>query len=299
MRKVKKVSTIQWFPGHMAKAKRQVQEQLKSVDWVVEIRDARIPIASKTPLIDQIIQQKKRLIVLNKADLADPIQNKLWLNHLRNKDTDAIAIDSKNNKEIKKLRHYLLEVTGGERQKWLDKGMKQKTIRLMVLGIPNVGKSTLINQLTHKKTAKVGNRPGVTKGQQWVQIDKDFSLLDTPGILWPKFEDPLVGMNLALTGAIKDTHYYSDDIALYAMQFMMDYYMEEFCQFFNLSEEEAQPPYPELMMSLTSKMGMKDDYERFSDWLIREFRSGKIAPMTLDRYEDYRLDQTEEGSADD
>lgn len=283
------MATIQWFPGHMAKAKRQVQEQLKAVDAVIELRDARIPESSKNPLIDHIIGNKRRIIVLNKSDLADPAQTKLWMKGLKGQETDVLALDSKNPNAIKRFRKDLLAITQDEREKWLKKGMKHKLIRLMVVGIPNVGKSTFINQLTQKKIAQVGNKPGVTKGQQWIQIDKDFALLDTPGILWPKFEDEEVGKRLALTGAIKDTHYYSDDIALFALEFLLDYYPSALREQCHLTEEEACPPYPDLLMTLTEKLGMKDDYERASDWLIRELREGRIAPVTLDRFEDYLM----------
>lgn len=283
------MATIQWFPGHMAKAKRQVQEQLKAVDAVIELRDARIPESSKNPLIDHIIGNKRRIIVLNKSDLADPAQTKLWMKGLKGQETDVLALDSKNPNAIKRFRKDLLAITQDKREKWLKKGMKHKLIRLMVVGIPNVGKSTFINQLTQKKIAQVGNKPGVTKGQQWIQIDKDFALLDTPGILWPKFEDEEVGKRLALTGAIKDTHYYSDDIALFALEFLLDYYPSALRERCHLTEEEACPPYPDLLMTLTEKLGMKDDYERASDWLIRELREGRIAPVTLDRFEDYLM----------
>lgn len=288
------MATIQWFPGHMAKAKREVQEQLKMVDVVVELRDARVPNSSKNPMIDAIIQQKPRLVVLNKRDLADDAQTEEWLKLLTKKNTQAIAINSKNQKDQKALRQKLLLMTEEKRQRWLDKGLKHKVIRLMVVGIPNVGKSTFINQFTKRKTANVGNKPGVTKGQQWIKFDKDFELLDTPGILWPKFDHQETATRLAMTGAIKDTHYYVDDVALYAIEFMLDYYASLFLKHFPISESEMHPPYPELLMTLTKNMGMQEDYERASKKILYDFREGKIGKMTIDRSEYAELENSEE-----
>lgn len=281
------MALIQWYPGHMAKAKREVQEKLKYVDVVIELRDARIPVSSKNPMIEQIIKNKKHLILLNKNDLADSTQTNRWLEELTDETTWAIGINSKNQKEMKRIRQTLTDFTADTRQKWADKGVKNRSIRIMILGIPNVGKSTFINQLTKHKKAEVGNRPGVTKGQQWIRIDSDFELLDTPGILWPKFEDETVGTKLALTGAIKDTHYFKDDIALFAIEFLMQHYPKAIGHTYPVKTEDMKPPYPELLMAITKAMNFQDDYERASEKLIYDFREGTLGHFTIDPVQDY------------
>ncbi len=277
---------IQWYPGHMAKAKKEVQNQLSAVDIVLEIRDARIPTASMNPMLDQIIKNKRHMIVLNKQDLADPQQTNKWVEFLTSENTMAIALDSKKKSDMKRLRNALKDFTQDIQDKWRNKGLLHKSIRVMVIGIPNVGKSTFINQFTQQKKAQVGNKPGVTKGQQWIKIDKDFELLDTPGILWPKFEDQEVADKLALTGGIKDTHFYKDDVALFALEFILHYYPDTLQAHYPIDASDVHPPYPELLMTLTKNMGMLEDYERAADKLIRDFREGKLGRITLDRVED-------------
>ncbi|MDO4669845.1 MAG: ribosome biogenesis GTPase YlqF [Aerococcus sp.] len=273
---------IQWYPGHMEKAKREVQKQLSAVDIVIELRDARVPLASQNPMIGNIIHQKQRLIVLNKADLADPKATEQWVRVLQQEGDRAIAIDSKKPRDMKRLREAVQALAQPIVEKWQAKGVKQKTIRLMVLGIPNVGKSTFINQLTKKKVASVGNRPGVTKGQQWVRIDQDFELLDTPGILWPKFEDQRLAERLALTGAIKPDHYYNDDIMLSALEQLVAHYPEVLMARFKLNEEQLAWPLPELLMLLTKKLGLGEDYERASEQLIQDIQRGRLGRFTFD-----------------
>lgn len=291
------MAIIQWYPGHMAKAKREVQENLKRVDVVIELRDARIPISSKNPMIEQIIKNKMRLILLNKNDLADPNQTNLWLQKLGDETTWALAINSKSHKDMQQIRATLKELTKPIREKWEAKGVMNRSIRLMILGIPNVGKSTFINQFTRQKKAAVGNKPGVTKGQQWIRIDSDFELLDTPGILWPKFEDAEVAQKLALTGAIKDTLYFKDDIALYALEFLSAFYPHALSEQYRIKPEEVIPPFPELLLTLTKKMNYQDDYERASEKLIFDLREGHLGRLTLDRAEDFNPTQAE--SADE
>lgn len=281
------MATIQWYPGHMAKAKKEVQENLKKVDVVIELRDARIPESSKNPMLEKIIANKPHIIVLNKFDLADSKQIHAWKKHLTNDQTTVMTLNSKQPKAMKTFKKELAEYTAPIRQKWLNKGLKHKAIRLMIIGIPNVGKSTFINQFTKQKKAAVGNKPGVTKGQQWIRIDKNFELLDTPGILWPKFEDKEVATRLALTGAIKETHFYKDDAALYALDFLGHYYPDYIPNQYAISPEEMNPPYPELLMTLTQKMGFIDDYEKASERMIKDLQEGKLGPITLDRVEDY------------
>ena len=287
---------IQWYPGHMAKAKKEVQSQLSAVDIVLEIRDARIPIASMNPMLDEIIKNKRHMIVLNKQDLADPQQTKEWVKALSGENKLAIALDSKKLGDMKIFRQALKDFTQDIQDKWRNKGILHKSIGVMVIGIPNVGKSTFINQFTKQKKAQVGNKPGVTKGQQWIKIDKDFELLDTPGILWPKFEDQEVADKLALTGGIKDTHFYKDDVALFALEFFLHYYPDAISNHYPIKAEDVHPPYPDLLMALTKRMGMLEDYDRASDKIIRDYRDGKLGRMTLDRIEEYQISENIEVS---
>ncbi|MFW5440901.1 ribosome biogenesis GTPase YlqF [Aerococcus urinaeequi] len=287
---------IQWYPGHMAKAKKEVQSQLSAVDIVLEIRDARIPTASMNPMLDEIIKNKRHMIVLNKQDLADPQQTKEWVKALSGENKLAIALDSKKLGDMKIFRQALKDFTQDIQDKWRNKGILHKSIRVMVIGIPNVGKSTFINQFTKQKKAQVGNKPGVTKGQQWIKIDKDFELLDTPGILWPKFEDQEVADKLALTGGIKDTHFYKDDVALFALEFFLHHYRDAISNHYPINAEDVHPPYPDLLMALTKRMGMLEDYDRASDKIIRDYRDGKLGRMTLDRIEEYQISENIEVS---
>ena len=206
---------IQWFPGHMAKAKREAKEKLNLVDIVIELVDARIPESSRNPLIDEIVGNKPRIMVLNKADLADPAKTQAWINYYQSQGIHALSIDAQHGKGLKQLEKQCQLLMSDYFAKQAAKGVKPRAIRLMILGIPNVGKSTLINRFVGKNQAITGNKPGVTKAQRWLKVGRNFELLDTPGILWPKFDDPLVGKKLALTGAIKDQLVHMDDLALY------------------------------------------------------------------------------------
>lgn len=280
------MSTIQWFPGHMAKARREVAEKLKYVDIVYEVVDARLPLSSRNPMLDQLIQQKPRLILLNKSDLADPIQTQEWVRYFTHEQDASLAINAKENKGINKILPMSKELLREKRERQKFKGMKEQAIRGMCIGIPNCGKSTLLNRLAKKNIAKTGNKPGVTKGQQWLKYGSELELLDTPGILWPKFEDKEIGLKLALTGAIKDSLLHQDEIALFALEFFARFYPKELSRLINMGEEELFMPAPDLLMKLTAVKGWKEDYERTSEWLIQEVRSGKIGRYTLDRIEE-------------
>lgn len=280
------MSTIQWFPGHMAKARREVVEKLKYVDIVYEVVDARLPLSSRNPMLDQLIQQKPRLILLNKSDLADPIQTQEWVRYFTHEQDASLAINAKENKGINKILPMSKELLREKRERQKFKGMKEQAIRGMCIGIPNCGKSTLLNRLAKKNIAKTGNKPGVTKGQQWLKYGSELELLDTPGILWPKFEDKEIGLKLALTGAIKDSLLHQDEIALFALEFFARFYPRELSRLINMGEEELFMPAPDLLMKLTAVKGWKEDYERTSEWLIQEVRSGKIGRYTLDRIEE-------------
>lgn len=273
---------IQWFPGHMAKARREVIEKLKLVDIVIEVVDARLPLSSRNPMLDSIIQNKPRLILLNKMDLADPVQTKAFQHYFEEKGYACLPVNANDNKGIKNIvsasQHVLKEKI--ERRK--AKGMKPKAIRAMIIGIPNVGKSTVLNRLVKKNIAKTGNKPGVTKAQQWLKVGNAFELLDTPGILWPKFESQDIGLKLALTGAIKDDLLHFDDIALYGIEYFNRYHPKALKDRYQLTDDEETLPYPELLMTMTQKRGFRDDYERMSLQFINDVRQGKLGRYTLD-----------------
>lgn len=278
--------TIQWFPGHMAKARREVSEKLKFVDIVFELVDARLPISSRNPMLDQLLQQKPRLILINKADLADPVQTKKWEHYFQAQGYLALAINAQDNQGVKAIVPTAKQVLKEKIARDKARGLKPRAIRAMVIGIPNVGKSTLMNRLVGKKIAQTGNKPGVTKGQQWLRFGTDLELLDTPGILWPKFEDPEIGKKLALTGAIKDQLIHLDDIALYSLDFFARYYPERIANRYQLKAEEEALLAPDLLMKITEKRGYKDNYDRGSELVVFDIRQGKLGRYTLDRVEE-------------
>ncbi len=274
--------TIQWFPGHMAKARRQVTEKIKLVDVIFELVDARLPLSSRNPILDEIIGEKPRIIILNKSDLADPIQTKRWVDYFNEQGIAAVPIVAQEGKGMKQVLEKAKEILKPKFEKRAAKGIKPRAIRAMSIGIPNVGKSTLINRFIKKNVAKTGNKPGVTKAQQWLKLGKELELLDTPGILWPKFEDPAVGQKLALTGAIKDTILQLDDIAMYGIEFMRENYPESISKRYRLSEEEMTLAIPEMLMLISERRGFRDDYSRAAEMVIFEIRSGKVGRFTLD-----------------
>lgn len=279
------MSQIQWFPGHMAKARREVTEKLSLIDIVVELVDARIPESSRNPMIDEIIKDKRRIIVLNKADLADSKQTKAWLNQYQAAGLPAVAIDAQHQKGLKQLESRLKEMMADYFANQAAKGVKERPIRLMILGIPNVGKSTLINRFVGKNQAQTGNKPGVTKAQRWLKMGKQFELLDTPGILWPKFEDPQVGKKLAITGAIKDTLLHMDDLALALLDNMRKNYPAQLEDRYNIQLDDQESTV-DLLLRLTEKMGLRDDYDEASRRIIHDFRKGKLGRITLDEVTD-------------
>ncbi|MCX8046666.1 MAG: ribosome biogenesis GTPase YlqF, partial [Anoxybacillus gonensis] len=244
--------TIQWFPGHMAKAKREVTEKLKLIDIVFELVDARIPMSSRNPLIDEIVANKPRMMLLNKADMADPDVTKQWIEFFATQQIEAIAIDSQSGTGVKQIVTVAKEKLRPKFEKMMAKGIKRpRAMRALIVGIPNVGKSTLINRLAGKHIAKTGDTPGVTKAQQWIKVGKELELLDTPVILWPKFEDEEVGFKLATTGAIKDTILNLQDVAVYALRFLAAYYPER------LKERYALSDIPEDIVVLFDEIGKR------------------------------------------
>lgn len=274
------MATIQWFPGHMSKARRQVQENIKHVDFVTILVDARLPLSSQNPMLTKIVGDKPKLMILNKADLADPIRTKEWRDFYESQGLKTLAINSKEQSTVKKVTNIAKILMSDKIAKLRGRGIQKETLRTMIIGIPNAGKSTLMNRLAGKKIAVVGNKPGVTKGQQWLKSNKELEILDTPGILWPKFEDELVGLKLALTGAIKDQLLPMDEVTIFGLNYFKTYYPDRLKERFksiNL-EDEA----PEIIMALTQKLGYRDDYDRFYNLFVKEVRDGKLGRYTLD-----------------
>jgi len=274
------MATIQWFPGHMSKARRQVQENLKHVDFVTILVDARLPLSSQNPMLTKIVGDKPKLMILNKADLADSNRTKEWRNYFEKQGIKTLAVNSKEQATVKLVTDAAKSLMADKLAKLRERGIQKETLRTMIIGIPNAGKSTLMNRLAGKKIAVVGNKPGVTKGQQWLKSNKDLEILDTPGILCPKFEDEIVGLKLALTGAIKDQLLPMDEVTIFGLNFFKKYYPERLVERFKgiSLEEEA----PEIIMAMTQKLGFRDDYDRFYSLFVKDVREGKLGRYTLD-----------------
>jgi len=279
--------TIQWFPGHMAKAKREVQEKLKLIDIVFELVDARIPMSSRNPMIDEILVNKPRIVLLNKADLADEAITKQWITYFEQQNAAAIAIDSQAGTGVKLIVSSAKEILKEKFEKMMAKGIKRpRAMRALIVGIPNVGKSTLINKLAGKHIAKTGDKPGVTKAQQWIKVGKEMELLDTPGILWPKFEDEEVGLKLATTGAIKDTILNLQDVAVYALNFLKEYYPHRLKDRYSLTE------IPEEIVQLFDEIGKRRgcivsgglvDYDKVAELVLRDIRTEKLGRLSFEK----------------
>ncbi|MCA9765574.1 MAG: ribosome biogenesis GTPase YlqF [Carnobacterium sp.] len=278
----KSMPTIQWFPGHMAKARRQVTEKLTLVDVVFELVDARIPLSSRNPILDELIGEKPRIVILNKSDLADAVLVQKWVAYFNDQGISAVPIVAQEGIGMKKVMSEAKRLLKPKFDRMAAQGRKPRPIRAMSIGIPNVGKSTLINRFIKKNVAQTGNRPGVTKAQQWLKLNKELDLLDTPGILWPKFEDPEVGKKLALTGAIKDTILQLDDIALYGLEIMKERYPANLAARYGLTEAEMALAPADLLMLITERRGFIDDYSRAAEMIIYEIRNGKVGRYTLD-----------------
>ena len=276
---------IQWYPGHMTKTRRQIEADLKQVDAVCEIVDARIPMSSRNPDIDSICGNKPRIIVLNRMDLADPAATKRWAEYFRGKGMAVIATDCKTRKGIADFTPAARTACAEKLERDAARGMN-RALRVMVVGIPNVGKSTLINQISGRKGAKAENRPGVTRGKQWVTVDSGLQLLDTPGILWPKFEDPEVGMMLAYTGAVKEGVIDNEELACRLMELLHKYYPQVLLDRYKVEAEAGTPGY-ELLEMAGRKRGFllargEIHTERMAKVLLDEYRSGKLGRFTLE-----------------
>ena len=279
---------IQWFPGHMAKTRRLMKENLPLVDVVVEITDARVPASSRNPEMKNLVGGKPRVVVLNKCDMADEALTAEWIEYYRTNGVRAVAMDCRSGKGLNKLVPTVKEVMKKELEKRAAKGMEGKPIRMMIVGIPNVGKSSFINRVAGGKRAKVEDRPGVTRGKQWVTLEKGIDLLDMPGVLWPKFEDKTVGEHLAFTGAIKDDILDTELLAMRLADLLNREYHSLLCERYRLTDEETAGIEPYDLLSLIgAKRGMKIsggevDTERAAAMLLDEFRGGKIGRMTLE-----------------
>lgn len=274
------MATIQWFPGHMSKARRQVQENLKHVDFVTILVDARLPLSSQNPMLTKIVGDKPKLLILNKADLADSNRTKEWRSYFEGQGIKTLVINSKEQSTVKLVTDAAKSLMADKYQRLRERGIQKETLRTMIIGIPNAGKSTLMNRLAGKKIAVVGNKPGVTKGQQWLKSNKDLEILDTPGILWPKFEDELVGLKLALTGAIKDQLLPMDEVTIFGLNYFKTYYPERLEERFKGIDLEEEAP--EIIMEMTRKLGFREDYDRFYNLFVKEVRDGKLGRYTLD-----------------
>jgi ribosome biogenesis GTPase A len=281
--------TIQWFPGHMAKARRQVTEKLKLIDVVIELLDARLPLSSRNPMIDEIVAGKPRLVLLNKADLADDAVTKAWVQYFADNGIRALPLDALSGRGVNKLPQECQVLVEDMMAKRRAKGMQDRAIRAMILGIPNVGKSSLMNRLAGRKVAQTGDRPAVTKAQQWVKVGKVLELLDTPGILWPKFEDPLVGLRLAASGAIKDELIDFQEVALFVVGYLRMHYPHALQERYQLAE------LAEGKLEILDEIGRKRgclvsgghiDYDKVSELILRELRSGKLGKLSLERPDD-------------
>lgn len=282
------MQTIQWFPGHMTKTKRQIQSSLKLVDAVAEIIDARIPASSRNPDLAKLVQNKPRVILLNKCDMANQTATKMWIDYFKKQNLVAIPVDCKSGRGLDKFAPAVNTVMSHKIARLKEKGMVNPTIRIMIVGIPNVGKSSFINKMVKKNRAKVEDRPGVTRGNQWYTIAKNLEMLDTPGVLWPKFDDKTVGEHLAFTGAVKDQILDIELLAVRLLDFIKELKPADFITRFQLENEDIEniDSY-ELLKMIGKKRGMlvsggEIDTERAAIMLLDEFRSAKLGRITVE-----------------
>lgn len=290
---------INWYPGHMAKTKRQIIEDLKLVDLVVEILDARIPLASQNPDIQEYIKEKNKIVVLNKCDLADEATTIAWVKYFEKNNIPAVITDANSGKGIRDVINKIQTVAKESQAKYAQKGRVGKNIRVLVLGIPNVGKSSFINRISKKTSAKVGNKPGVTRQKQWIKVEEGIELMDTPGVLWPKFENEKIAMNLAYAGTIKDDILEKTEIAFSLLKYLVNNYKQNLSERYKLDNKideimnssddiDENDKYLSILDTIAKKRGAimsggRIDYEKVSVILLDEFRSGKIGKITLEQ----------------
>ena len=275
---------VQWYPGHMTKAKRQMQEDIKLIDLIIELVDARVPLSSRNPDIDELGKNKSRLILLNKSDLADERQNEAWKTYFQAKGFYVVKVDSRNGSGMKAINNVIQEACKEKIERDRRRGIKNRPIRAMVVGIPNVGKSTFINTFAGRACAKTGNKPGVTKGKQWIRLNKGVELLDTPGILWPKFEDQQVGIRLACVGSIKDDILNMEELALWLIDYLRENYKGILAERYQITEEGTSVEVLEAIARARGCLKKQEelDYAKASLILFDDFRSGKMGRITLE-----------------
>lgn len=275
----------QWYPGHMTKARRMMQENIKLIDLIIEVVDARIPLSSRNPDIDELGKNKARMILLNKSDLADERENEKWQEYFTQKGFHVVKMNAKSGAGVKNVLPVIMEACKEKIERDKRRGIKNRPIRAMVVGIPNVGKSTFINAYAGRACAKTGNKPGVTKGKQWIKLSKTVELLDTPGILWPKFDSEIVGRNLALIGSMNDEVINIEDLAFEAVTFLKNNYSGNLSERYGVDEDEETL---EIMDAIAAKRGClkrgaMTDYEKLAGIILDDFRSGRIGRITLEK----------------
>jgi ribosome biogenesis GTPase A len=280
------MANYQWYPGHMTKAKRMMQEDIKLIDLVIEVVDARVPMSSRNPDIDELGKNKSRIILLNKSDLADTRKNKLWMEYFADKGFYVIEVNSKTGQGVKAINGVVCEACKEKIERDRKRGIINRPIRAMVVGIPNVGKSTFINAFAGKACTKTGNKPGVTKGKQWIRLNKGLELLDTPGILWPKFEDQTVGLHLAMIGSINDEIVHTDELAYDLIKFISEDYPGFLEKRYNIEISDNQDAYDTIKAICISKKcflkGEELDIMKASAMVVDDFRNGRIGKITLE-----------------
>ena len=276
---------IQWFPGHMAKTKRLIIEHLKAVDVAAELLDARIPLSSANPMVEELLSGKPRIVILNKADLADPGMTKAWESYYKRKGVAEVSMSCGNGKDKKKFLRLIKEAAGPMLEKWKRRGLKTRSVRIMILGIPNVGKSTLINFISGTAAARTANTPGHTRGKQWVRLSQGLDLLDTPGVLWPKFEDQVAALRLAATGAIAGDVFDADTVVPELMRVLARTAPDALREKYGIEDAAADP---QILLAQAGKRrgcilpGGAIDYARVQTMILNDFRSGKLGRITLD-----------------
>ncbi len=274
----------QWYPGHMTKAKRMMQEDIKLIDLIIELVDARTPLSSRNPDIDELGKNKSRMILLNKSDLADPVATGKWMEYFSSKGIETVEVNARNGSGLKNIQAAVAKACADKIERDRKRGILNRPVRAMVVGIPNVGKSTFINSYAKKACTKTGNKPGVTKGKQWIKLNKTLELLDTPGILWPKFEDNLIGMRLAFIGSINDQILYSEELAADFIKYLDSCYPKCISEYYGFDKKEDVYETLQEIARVRRCLGKNEtlDIKKAAMILMDDFRSGKIGRITLE-----------------
>lgn len=281
---------FQWYPGHMTKAKRAMQEDIKLIDVIIELVDARVPYSSKNPDIDQLANGKSRILLMNKYDLADPAMTEEWISYYESRNYYVAKVNSKNGKGVKAVQNLIQEACQAKILRDRKRGILNRPVRAMIVGIPNVGKSTFINSFAGKACTKTGNKPGVTKGKQWIRLNKQVELLDTPGILWPKFEDQTVGLHLAYIGSIKDELYNIYELSVLLMKYLSERYSQAVLDFYQINGGEAEEQLTQIAERRGClKSGGEYDLDKAGKYLVDDFRNGRIGKISLEHPDDMAI----------